>query len=184
MKDAEERKRNEEIRRKGGKELGQIKEEMKLKEAQKEAEARKREKIEDAKARQKIKQQIEEDKKARREKEALEKALRDGTALPDAAANQASNVQKPTAAASAPTAAATNSARLQIRLPSGPPLTTTRPGDDTLQSVLTWVQEQAPTVALQGSVMTTYPRKTYDASDFGKTLKELGLTPSSVLVIS
>ena len=130
------------------------------------------------------KNKIEEDKKARREKEALEKALRDGTALPDAAANQASNVQKPTAAASAPTAAATNSARLQIRLPSGPPLTTTRPGDDTLQSVLTWVQEQAPAIALQGSIMTTYPRKTYDASDFGKTLKELGLTPSSVLVIS
>lgn len=184
VKDAEEAKQNEAIRRKGGKELGQIKEEMKMKEVQKEAEARKREKIEDAKARLRIKQQIEEDRRARKEKEALEKAIRDGTQLPDEAANQASNVAKPTQAASAPAAAAASSARLQIRLPSGPPLTCTRPAEDTLQTVLDWVRQQSPDTPLQGTVMSTYPRKTFDASEMAKSLKELGLTPSSVIVIS
>lgn len=38
---AEEAKRNEEIRRKGGQDLGKIKEELKLKEAEKEAKQRK-----------------------------------------------------------------------------------------------------------------------------------------------
>lgn len=40
-KDAEEQKRNEAIRRKGGQEMGKIKEELKLKEAEKEAKQRK-----------------------------------------------------------------------------------------------------------------------------------------------
>ena len=85
------------------------------------------EKVEDARARAAVKAQIEADKKARAEKAAREKALRDGQP-----------VQITSAAQSTPAAAATQSGpsrefketRLQIRSASGgQPFTTTLPSD-------------------------------------------------------
>ena len=125
--------------------IHKLREEMKEKEAIKEAEARRRgkitselstqfvtetcllEKAEDAKARAAIKAQIEADKKARAEKAAREKALRDGQAVPQAAT--------PVASASTPLAASTGpkeykETRLQLRLEGVPaPLTTTLSSD-------------------------------------------------------
>ena len=79
----------------------------------------KSEKVEDAKARAAIKAQIEADKKARAEKAAREKALREGKTYTESA---------PAASSSAPAAASASSGvagkdypqtRLQIRLASG-----------------------------------------------------------------
>lgn len=72
--DVEDARRNEQIRRKAGKESGAAQQELKLKQAEKEAEARKREKLADMQAKNKVKQQIEQDKKERAEKAAREKA--------------------------------------------------------------------------------------------------------------
>lgn len=93
--EAKEARANELIRRKGGQDIGQIKEDLQLKEAEKEARQRKQgvllpiaiktmiilnlqtDKIDDAKAKAAIRAQIEADKKARAEKAAKEKALRE-----------------------------------------------------------------------------------------------------------
>ena len=131
--------------------MNAIREELKVKEAIKEAEAKRKgtilkslatltltaawlyhiEKIEDAKARAAIKAQIEADKKARAEKAAREKALREGRPFPD------SGAAAPAPAATAPSTSTASGVagkdypqtRLQIRLGSGQPYTTTLSSD-------------------------------------------------------
>jgi len=85
------------------------------------------EKIEDAKAKAAIKAQIEADKKARAEKAAREKALRDGQ-IPQDTATSAGPSRTPAALAAATTTAGKDfkETRLQIRMATGgQPYTTT-----------------------------------------------------------
>lgn len=125
--------------------MSAIKQELQVKEAMKEAEQKKRgmlkcthknliftrflDKIADAKAKAAVKAQIEADKKARAEKAAREKALRDGQPLPESSTS-----------APAPAAASTSASgvagrdfketRLQIRMATGgPPYTITLSSD-------------------------------------------------------
>jgi len=184
-KDAEEAKKNEAIKRKGGQELQKIKEELKLKEAQKLVEQKKKEKLEDMKAKQRIKAQIEADKKERAEKAALEKALRDGTALPASASKPTGPPPPSMTSSSGNSSAHKKETRLQIRLPVGNPLTTTKPSDDTLQSVLDWIRQNAPAgTPIEGKISIPFPRKMFTAAEMDKTLAELGLVPSSVLIVN
>lgn len=186
--DAIEAKANEAIKRKQGKDLNKIKEDLKAKEIVKEAEQRRRDKIEDAKAKAAVKAQIEADKKARAERFAREKALREGRPVVDAPS---------TSAPSAPVAAASSASsgvagknfkdtRLQIRLASGgAPYTTTLPSDATLREVAEFVAAQTLDVTVDTVSFTQqFPRKTFSDADFGKTLRELGLTPSAALIAS
>lgn len=88
-------------------------------------------KIEDARAKAAIKAQIEADKKARAEKFAREKALRDGQPVPDSSASTSS---APSAAPAAPVGGVAGKdfkeTRLQIRMASGgQPYTTSLPSD-------------------------------------------------------
>ncbi|KAG8835597.1 hypothetical protein FRC17_002189 [Serendipita sp. 399] len=180
----EERKANEALRRKAGKDTGQLRQEMKAKEAIKEAEQRRKDKVEDAKARAAVKAQIEADKRARAEKAAKEKALREGQTLPPEASTSAST------STTAPTAPGVKKeyleTRLQIRLAAGgAPLTVTLPSENTLQDVAEYVASQSLSYSVDTvNFSTTFPRKIYSRSDWDKTLKELGLTPSAVLMAS
>lgn len=134
--DEEERKANEALRRKAGKDTGKIREELRAKEAMKEAEQRRKgmpvnpslyfaiivqlltcclDKIADAKARAEIKAQIEADKKARAEKAAREKAERAGKTY------QSPKQEMPVASTSTSVSAPEvkkeyNETRLQVRL--------------------------------------------------------------------
>ncbi len=88
------------------------------------------EKLEDQKAREAVKAQIEADKKARAEKAAREKALREGKPFPDASAQASTSA--PAAAPAAPKGPGKDypETRLQIRMASGgQPYTTTLPSD-------------------------------------------------------
>lgn len=94
------------------------------------------EKLEDAKARAAVKAQIEADKKARAEKVAREKALREGKPLPGA--SEQTGPSAPAAAPAAPKAAAGKDypeTRLQIRMASGQHFTTTLPSDSSASQV-------------------------------------------------
>ncbi|BGP57975.1 hypothetical protein JCM8202v2_005632 [Rhodotorula sphaerocarpa] len=183
--DAEENRRNEEIRRKSGKDEAAAKEALKVKEALRAADQRKKEKEDDLKARKRIREQIEADKQARAAKSAREKALREGR-NPDLAAEGASTSSPAAAGAGAAPAAPSekkvyDSARLQIRVPSGPPLVHTLPATATLGEVAQWIEEQS---GLSGFTLTcSFPRKTYGDVDLGTDLKTLGLTPSAVLLV-
>lgn len=74
--------------------------------------------------------------------------------------------------------------RLQIRLPTGSPLVTSRPSEDTLGSVIDWVRSQEGGQAIEGRVSIPFPRKTFTDAEMGKSLLDLGLTPSSALIVN
>jgi len=75
---------------------------------------------------------------------------------------------------------------LQIRLASGgQPLTTTLPSDSTLREVAEFVAGQTLSVDVDTVTLTQhFPRKQFSQSDFSKSLRTLGLTPSAVLIVS
>ncbi|KAM5531485.1 hypothetical protein V8D89_014875 [Ganoderma adspersum] len=170
--DAKESIANEAIRRKAGKDMNSIREEMKQKELLKEAEAKRREKIEDAKARAAVKAQIEADKKARAEKAAREKALREGKPLPEAAQPSAS-APDAAAAASAPKTGLAGKdypeTRLQIRMAKGgQPYTTSLPSDSTLREVAEYLAGQTLEVDVETvNFSLTFPRYVLNCSSLG-----------------
>ncbi|KAG6849617.1 hypothetical protein H0H93_006901 [Arthromyces matolae] len=186
VEDAKEQKASEALRRKAGKDMNKIKEEMKLKQANQEAEQKKRDKIEDAKAKAAIKAQIEADKKARNEKFAREKALRDGLPIPgdsSASAPVAAPI-KPSTTSSGVAGKDYSETRLQIRMATGgQPYTTTLSSDAPLREVAEFLAGQVLAVNVDSvSFAQQFPRKTFSQSDFSKSLRELGLTPSAVLI--
>jgi len=191
--EAKEAKANELIRRKAGKEAAQIKEDLKNKEILKDLEAKRREKENDKKALAAIKAQIEADKRERAQKAAQEKALREGAAAapppaPPAATPGPATTTTTTAAAAAASIPGREfkETRLQIRLASGgQPLTTTLPSDATLPEVAEFVAGQTLTVDVDTVTFTQQvPRKQFSSSDFSRALRDLGLTPSAVLIAS
>jgi len=183
-----EQKANENIRRKSGKEMNQFKEDLKVKQAMKDAEQKKKDKIEDARAKAAIKAQIEADKKARAEKFAREKAIRDGQPVPDNAASTSAAPRPPAAAAPASGVAGKDfkETRLQIRMVGGgQPYTTTLSSEATLREVAEFLAGQTLDVDVETvSFAQHFPRKTFSRGDFSRTLKDLGLTPSAVLIAS
>jgi multidrug efflux pump subunit AcrA (membrane-fusion protein) len=181
VEEAKEHKANEALRRKAGKDINKLKEEMKVKEVIKEAEAKRREKLEDAKARAAVKAQIEADRKARAEKTAREKALREGQVV------EATPAAAPTPAAVAAAATASRDAketRLQIRLSTGgPPLTTSLSSDAPLREVAEYIAGQSLSYDVETVTLAQhFPRKTFSPADFSKSLRDLGLTPSAVII--
>jgi len=183
VQDAKEAKANEAIRRKSGKDIGKLREELKVKESMNDAARKRQEKLDDARAKAKIKAQIEADKKERAEKAAREKALREGAVVPPPQ-------EPPSSAAAAPKSAVSGKdfkeTRLQIRVESeGKQYVTTLPSDATLLDVAEYLASQTLSVDVDTvNLAQHFPRKLFSRKDFSKTLRELGLTPSAVLLAS
>lgn len=175
--DKVDNKKNELIRRKAGQDMTEVKQALAQKEMDKEVEARKRAKKEELAAKQRVKDQIEADKRARRERAEKEKAARAGIVeTPHVAV-----VAAP--AAAAPSTASRAEARLSIRpKEGGAPIVRTFKSEVALSEVAEYVQE---TVQSPGPIRfaTTFPRRVFTEADMSKTLKELGLSPSSVLMM-
>ena len=136
-----------------------------------------------------MRQQIEEDNRARAEKAAREKALREGRAPPTNDAGPARPL-----ASQLPRTSSASETRLRVRAPGGTWM-------GVLQATSTLVDvERAILVDGKGNgasclvvrcntsdltqFSTTFPRKTYDEAERTKTLKELGLVPNAALEAS
>ncbi|KAF7357039.1 hypothetical protein MVEN_01040700 [Mycena venus] len=186
IEEAKEAKANETLRRKTGKDMGAIKEEMEKRQALKDAEQKKKDKIEDAKARElrsRLKSRL---TRRRAQKSLLEKRL-------FGMASKSSML------------------RLQLLLRQAPPLlSVASPAEITRRpdSRYAWLAVASHTQPLYrvmlrygkwlnfwlGKIwrltwkrlplLSTFPRKTFSPSDFSKSLRELGLTPSAVLIAS
>ena len=168
----------QEIRRKSTKETQDIKEDLKKKEQLKEAAAKKREKQEEIAAKQRIKAKIEADKEERRLKAAKEKAEREGQAAPPGPAT----APLPTTSgpvASKPASAYTET-RLRFQTASGN-IQRSFPVETTLFEVASAVSQDTGTEVQ--SFVQNFPKKVFDAVDFGASLKELGLIPSASLIV-
>lgn len=175
--DKEDRKRNEQIRLKATKESQDIKEELQKKERLKEAAAKRAEKKADEDARKRVLAKLEADKQERKRKAEIEKAKRAGQAPPPA------QPQAPLATSSGPTTSKPASAYTEARLAlqtSGGRVMKTFPVETTLFEVAHALEQDGTTV---NTFTTNFPKKTYDRTDFGMTLKEAGMVPSAALII-
>lgn len=170
-------RRNEEIRKKHTRESDDVKEELRKQEQIKEAKQKRQEKIDDAAAKKRIKDKIEADKLARKQKAEEEKAMR---ANPDAY-NPGAATAAPVAAA-APAKASANHAEARLRLQtSSGNVMKTFPAETTLFEVAHAISEENGVQAT--SFTQNFPKKSWEGTDFGMTLKEAGLVPSAALIV-
>jgi len=178
MKQKEEQeyeKQKEKVRRRTGKELNEARERMEKEELKRIYEKKKREQIEERKARARVKAQIEQDRKERAARLEEQKRLREGKAMSNSSSNVSLN-----STLSEPVEYTETS--IQIRCPGMPPIVQDFNSTDTLEKVYEFLLSKKPEFAGY-SLSTTYPRKVFTDQDKSKTLKELDLVPSSVLVL-
>lgn len=72
-------------------------------------------------------------------------------------------------------------ARLQLRLPGGGTATRSFNADTTFRDVTTWATDEMGD-ASDVRLSVAFPRRTFDAADLPKTLRELSLLPSATLI--
>lgn len=176
-KDKAEKKQNEEIRRKNTKEGQDAKERLKVQEQIKEAEKKRKEKVADQNARKAILAKIEADKADRKRKAEAEKAAREGRAPPAVAEEAPAPVAKP---AAPKTSADYKETRLRLQTPGGTILKSFSVDTTLFEVAHAIAQENGTEVS---SFTQNFPKKVFDSSDFGQTLKEAGMVPSAALVV-
>lgn len=151
---------------------------MKKKEQLKEAAAKRREKQEEIAAKERIKAKIAADKEERRQKTEKEKAEREGRA--PALEPMVGKIPTTSGPVASKPASAYTEARLRLQTSNGN-IQKSFPAETTLFEVAT-VLSQETGIEVQ-SFTQNFPKKVFDAIDFGATLKELGLVPSASLIV-
>lgn len=138
-------------------------------------------------ARNRVRAEIEADKKRRLDEAAAAKAARLGQTAP-VASTPSSVSQAAASTSTSTTASSATEARLQIRFTSGEhkPMTMTVPATTTLSQLLARIGGVSGAGAGAGalSLSQTYPRKVLGDGDLAKSVRELGLCPSAVLMAS
>ncbi|UJR23750.1 hypothetical protein I4U23_026727 [Adineta vaga] len=155
-----------------GKALLELKQKRDEDEMKKIAEANRREKLETQLAKQRAIEQIEADKRARKERAAAEK---NGGIIGDVPAPKPQHVVAPQ-----PTRQY-DECNLQVRLPDGSMVRHTFKTNDRFEKVTEWIretQQSRPFILAQN-----YPKKDFNENDNHKTLNELGLVPSGSLMV-
>lgn len=164
----------EKQRRTQGKEIVSIKSKIEEDEIKKIAEQRRREKMEDKLARQRIKEQIEKDKRDRAAKFAKEKVTQPSVSTATVSPTVNAGAKKEY-----------TDCKLQIRFPSGQPLTQTFSAKEPLAAVRLYIEMNRPDGGSGAfSLMTNFPKKIFTDEDYEKPLEQLGLVPSAVLMVT
>ncbi|KAG7517262.1 UBX domain-containing protein 1 [Solea senegalensis] len=188
MKQAERREREradevdrEKQRRRHGQELQQVRQKIQDDEMKKLADQRRKEKMEDKMARQRVKDKIARDRE--------ERAQKFGGGPPPSTAASSQPAQpsptSPTGQGPPPTKREYDESRIQIRLLDGSTITAVFKAQEPLAAVRVYVQVNGNTPEGQDfTLLSPYPRQVYTELDMEKPLKELGLVPSAVLVVS
>ncbi|XP_017263740.1 UBX domain-containing protein 1 [Kryptolebias marmoratus] len=181
-----ERERAEEVerekqRRKQGQELQQIRQKIQDDDMKKLADQRRREKMEDKMARQRVKEKIARDREERAQK------FGGGASSSAAASSQPTlpSPSSPTGQGPPPTKKEYDESRIQVRLLDGSTITTVFKAQEPLAAVRVYIQMNGNTPEGQDfTLLSPYPRHVYTELDMEKPLKELGLVPSAVLVVT
>jgi len=182
----------EKFRMRTGKEVGEAKRRFEEQEMKEIAEARRKEKLDDQRARERVRAQIEADKEARRAKAAAEQAAKDGTASTSSTAasstTSATSVDPTTSAepsSSPPVKKTYTTTKLQMRLPSGKALVQSFGVQEPLASVRLYIElHRDDGVTTPFNLMTAHPRKCFEGEDYDIPLEALGLVPSGVLIVT
>ncbi|KAF1987858.1 hypothetical protein K402DRAFT_392151 [Aulographum hederae CBS 113979] len=181
--DKEDKRKNEEIRRKATKENQDIREDMARQEQIKEAAAKRREKQAEVDARKRVLEKLEHDKQERKRKAEIEKAKRAGVAPPLSSEPTTATASSSAASGSGPSkpASAYTETRLKLQMPTGS-LTKSFAVETTLFEVAHAIGEEQAGFEVSSFGMT-WPKKVFDKTDFGMTLKEAGMVPSAALIV-
>ena len=180
----EEKEKQEAIEREkkrieDGKQMSALKQQMADQEIKKIAEERAREKRENLLAKERVKAQIEQDKKDRREREARERgeAVVSSTIPAKPVASVAPVSNTPTKDYS--------ETKIQIRQLDGKPIVQTFKSKESLSAVRLYVQlNRQDHPGVTPKLMTNFPKKVFLEDDYDTPLDVLGLVPSAVLMIS
>jgi len=164
-------KEREATRRKGTRELVDVKDKLKQDDMKRAVASKKREKDEEKKARQRVKEKIERNKRERLERTGK---------LPDES--------KPAAGTPSPTQPAApltyDECAVQIRLTNGSTIQHNFKPDDTLRVVYNWVAQNRTDAKGSFMLLTAYPRKEYSGSSLDSTtLRDAQLVPRGSLMI-
>ncbi|TRY54701.1 hypothetical protein DNTS_031236 [Danionella cerebrum] len=179
-----ERERQDEIdrekqRRKQGQELLQVRQKLQDDEMKKLADQRRKEKMEDKLAKQRVKDKIARDREERARKFGGGESSTDLSSPPFEAPTQSpSDNQGPP-----PAKKDYDDCRIQVRLLDGSTLTTVFKAQEPLAAVRVYVQMNGAN-GQDFNLITPYPRRVYTDLDMEKPLRELGLVPSAVLVVT
>ncbi|XP_065063704.1 UBX domain-containing protein 1-like [Rhopilema esculentum] len=174
----EEAKKREKIRRKMGKEITEAKQKHEYQEIQKLADERRREKQEDRLYRQKLKQKIAQDRANLKAAQATGGSTSQGTTAPPQAVATPSVHETV-----AKEGKEYDTCKIQFRFPNGSTKTANFKPTDMLSELCEYANVNGYHGDTPLLLMTTFPRKTFAPSEMSKTLKELGLVPSSVIVV-
>ena len=155
-----------------------MKEDLRKKEQLKDAAAKRKDKQEELAAKERIKAKIAADREERRLRKEKEKAEREGRA--PAAALQANPLPTTSNFVASKPASAYTETRLRLQLPTGN-IQKTFSVDTTLFEVASTVTQDSGFEV--GTFTQNFPKKVFDAVDFGASLKELGLVPSASLIV-
>lgn len=179
-----ERERKDEVerekqRRRQGQELLQIKSKLQEDEMKKLADDRRREKMEDRLAKQRVRDKIARDREERAQK--------------FGGGSSGTGISSPPAEATSPPASENqgpppakkdyDECRIQVRLLDGSALTATFKAQEPLAAVRVYVQMNGGSDQ-DFTLLSPYPRRVYSELDMEKPLRELGLVPSAVLVVT
>lgn len=171
-------KKKEFERRHVGQELAKAKRNREEKQAQDTMNQIKEDRVKERAHREAVRKQIAKDKAervARRQNELQEKEHVQAGATPSAAVTGGSDK---------PAKSDCTSARLQFRLPDGSSITHTFPADSLLESVRQFIDRKLGPSSSLVTLYTTYPRRELTEEDLGRTLDDLGLAPSSTLIVA
>ncbi|XP_057655626.1 UBX domain-containing protein 1 [Diorhabda carinulata] len=170
-KEKEEALLREKNRIKSGKELLEAKKKHEELEMKKIIDQRKKEKEEERLARQRIKEQIEQDKLARKAK----------------FGNQSEPPTPAPTPAAAPVAirpqTSYSEVKLQIRLPDGSSVTQSFGAKEPLSAVRLFIEMKRNNTQEPFNLMTNFPKKVFQSDDYDKPLESLDLAPTAVLIV-
>ncbi|XP_036403970.1 UBX domain-containing protein 1 [Megalops cyprinoides] len=179
-----ERERQEEVerekqRRKQGQELQQVRQKLQEDEMKKLAEQRRREKMEDRMAKQRVREKIARDREERAQKFGGGSAGAVSSSPPaEAVPSSPPGNQGPP-----PAKKDYDECRIQVRLLDGSALTAVFKAQEPLAAVRVYIQMNAAD-GQDFTLLSPYPRRVYTDLDMEKPLRELGLVPSAVLVVT
>ncbi|XP_067313388.1 UBX domain-containing protein 1 [Pseudorasbora parva] len=179
-----ERERQEEIerekqRRKQGQELLQVKQKLQDDEMKKLADQRRKEKMEDKLAKQRVKDKIARDREERARKFGGGSSSTGLSSPP----SEAPPESLPESQGAPPAKKDYDECRIQVRLLDGTTLSTVFKAQEPLAAVRVYVQMNGAN-GQDFNLITPYPRRVYTDLDMEKPLRELGLVPSAVLVVT
>ncbi|KAI5606647.1 UBX domain-containing protein 1 [Silurus asotus] len=179
-----ERERQDEVerekqRRKQGQELQQVRQKLQDDEMKQLAEQRRREKMEDRMAKQRVKEKIARDREERARKYGGGSSSSSSLTSPSEATPQspAENQGPP------PAKKDYDECRIQVRLLDGSALMAVFKAQEPLAAVRVYVQMNS-SEGEDFTLLSPYPRRVYSELDMEKPLRELGLVPSAVLVVT